>query len=274
MRTKIPLKKFIAASVAAFMAAASAGCFDLGGFSEETDYYESFGDIGLVYQNPESLQKDVERDDYSVQDYFYNKNTGEDFAYGDPKDEESDEGKVIPQLSYVYMSIPVTRAMTIDSFALYFNAVQTGSLEVYFYVVDELPNDGDFTTIRLLGEPEYQQKLDEDGKPMFDINGRPIFQEKLDDENNPIYDANGNPVYVANIYSDPSDSLIVAKATAHVTEGEWVSLIVDTWNGASELEIKESQYLLLRFVNNSGLNTGDQPTIDFRVTNLLIRAFF
>ena len=113
-----------------------------------------------MYQNPDADEKDIEYEDYSVEDYFYNKSTGEKFSYGNPKDEESDEGKDIPQLSYVYMAIPVEQDLRIESFARDFNATQTCSMEVFFYVVDELPNGGNFKNIWLLGEPEYQQKPD------------------------------------------------------------------------------------------------------------------
>ena len=243
MRIKIFLKKFISIGVAAILSAASVGCFDLGGFSDDTEYYETFGDVRLVYQNPDVIDKDVETQDYSIQDYFYNKNTGEDFVYGDPKDEESDDGKDIPQLLYTYMAIPVEQDLNIDSVALYFNALQTCALEVVLYVVGELPNGGKFTGIRLLGEPEYPQKLDE-GNPEMDENNQP--------------------------YSDPDDELIVARSTVYVSENKWVALVMEANNS---IEVKESQYLLLRFLNNCGASTGENPPVAFRVTNLLVRAF-
>jgi hypothetical protein len=200
--------------------------------------------VKLVYQNPAVAEKDIENEEYSVKDYFYNKNTGEDFSYGDPKDEESDEGKDIPQLSYVYMAIPVEQDLSVESFALYFNALQTCSMEVVFYLVDDLPDGGDFSNVWLLGEPEYQQKQ-EDGETV---------EEKIE-------------------YSDPKDECIVAKTTLQVKAGEWTSLIVSNWNTAGDLVVKDGQYLLLRFINNSGANTDGKPSVAFRVTNLLIRAF-
>ena len=252
MRIKIFLKKLISIGVVAIMAVTLVGCFDLGDFSDDATYYATFGDVRLVYQNPNATEKDIETKDYSIEDYFYNKNTGENFVYGNPKDEESDEGKDIPQLPYVYMAIPVKQDLSVDSMALYFNALQTCSLEIFFYVVDELPNGGDFTNVRLLGEPEYQQKLDENGHPMTDENNQPIL-DKIE-------------------YSDPDESLMVACTTTRVKNGEWVSLVMDNWNNGNIAQINAGQYLLLRFVNNGGANAGGNPSVAFRVTNLLIRA--
>ena len=252
MRIKIFFKRLISISVAVVLAVTLVGCFDLGDFRDEEDYYASIGDVELVYQNPNEIEKDIEQSEYSIRDYFYNKNTGEDFTYGDPKDDESDEGKDIPQLPYVYMVIPLNRDLCVESVALYFNALRTCSLGILVYVVDNLPDDGDFTNIMLLGDPEYRQKLDDDGNPMTDENNMPILELIK--------------------YSDPDDRSIVASTTTYVENGEWVSMVLDKWNGEKNIEIKESQYLLLRFINNSGLNTGDNLSVAFRVTNLLIRA--
>lgn len=254
MRIKIFLKCLISISVAIILFATLIGCFDLGDFSDEEAYYSAFGDVRLVYQNPTDIKKNIESEDYSVRDYFYNKNTGEDFTYGDPKDEEADEGKDIPQLPYVYMAIPLEEDLRIESVALYFNATKTCSLEVFFYVVDDLPNGGDFTNIRLLGEPEYQQKLDGGGNPVIGEDGEPVYE------------------YIE--YSDPDDNLIVSKSTVQLIEGKWDSIVVDNWKEQSSIEVKSGQYLLLRFVNNSGLNNGDNLSVAFRTTNLLIRAFY
>ena len=38
------------------------------------------------------------------------------------------------------------------------------------------------------------------------------------------------------------------------------------------VEVKESQYILLRFINNSGKGTAEHSSVEFRVTNLLIRS--
>ena len=243
MRIKIFLKKLISLCVAVFISATCVGCFDLGDFKNEAEYYDSFGDVGLVYQDPDTDEKSVEEDEYSIQDYFYNKNTGKSFSYGDPEDEEPDEGKDIPQLPYAYMSIPVERDLKMESLGLYFNTTQTCTFEVVLYLVDDLP---DFSNIWLLGEPEYQQKEDDKGE---------MVNQKIE-------------------YSDPDDSKIVARASVQAKAGEWVSILVKDWNSGKRLEIKESQYLLLRFANNCGISTQKDSLVSFRTTNLLLRAIF
>lgn len=249
MRIKSLSKKLFSVLVAAVMAVTLTGCFDLGEFNDEEEYYDSFGEIRLVYQNPESVEKDVEESKYGVRDYFYNKKTGEEFGYGDPEDDEPDEGKDIPRLNYVYMAIPVKRSFNMESFALYFNAVQTGNLKITVFLVNSLP---DFDNIRLLNDPEYQQKLDGDG--------------------NPVTDEDGNPVYEAVKYSDPSDDKRVCVTTLHTDSDRWEAIVVSRWNGNSVLSVSAGQYLLLRFDNNSGYNSGEEPAIAFRMTNMLVRA--
>jgi hypothetical protein len=242
MRIKIFLKKLAAIGAAAILSAAPAGCFDLGDFNEDSDYYAAFGEISLVHSID---KKEAECKKYSIEDYFYNKNTGEDFSYGNPKDDEPDEEKDIPQLPYVYMAIPVLQDLSIDSLALYFNTVKSCRLEVVFYVVGDLPNDGDFSNIRLLDDPEYQKKPGDNGG---------IIYEKIE-------------------YSDPDESLIVAQTALQVQKGVWDSFTVNSWSSGNTVEVKKGQYLLLRFINNSGIYTGEDSLIEFRVTNLLIRAF-
>jgi hypothetical protein len=127
------------------------------------------------------------------------------------------------------------------------------------------------------GEIIYKQQVDENGNPITDSEGNPIYVQKTDENGNLMVDEQGNPIYEPILekvdYSDPDDSLIVAKANVYVKNEEWVSLTVENWNGKSALEIEENQYVLLRFVNNSGVYTGINHSVEFRVTNLLIRAF-
>ena len=252
MHIKIFLKKFISIVVTVILSVTMVGCFDLGDFEDESEYYNAFGDVQLVYQNPNAVEKDVMYEEYSVKDYFYNSNTGNDFVYGDPNDDDPDEGKDIPRLPYVYMAIPFKQDLNVDSVALYFNALEKCSLKVSFYIVDKLPDGGDFDNIRIFGEPE--------------------FRPKLDDDDNPLYDDNNNPILEKIEYSDPHESLIVYNATISLTKDKWTSVVVDTWSKGDVVEVKDSQYLLLRFVNNSGASEEGDIPVAFRVTNLLIRA--
>jgi hypothetical protein len=268
MRIKIFLKKLISISVAAVLAGTLIGCFDLGDFSDEEAYYDSFGDIRLVYPTAE---KEAKYADYSVSTYFYNENTGKNFQYGN---EETGEVNPIPKLSYIYMSIPVEQDMNIESLALYFNADKEVSMEVFVYLVEEseLPDGGGFTNIRLLGDPEYLQERDENDNLLFDTAGNPVYKQKVDENGKPMTEG-GSPIYETAMYSDPSDDLIVAKTSVAMQKEKWVSLMVQ-WNGENALQVEDGQYLLLRFINNSGLNTNSETAVTFNTTNLLIRALF
>ena len=263
MRIKI-FKKLFSAIAIVFAAIAVAGCYDLGDFEDEDAYYAAFGDVRLVYAEEEGIAYK----DYPLEAYFYNENTVNDFTYGEPS-----EGRELPQLQYAYMAVPIEKDFRMDSLALYLNATQTCALEIQIYLVNHLPDDGAFRSIKLLGDPEYQQKLDENGAPMFDESGNPIYQEMLDGENNPIYDQDGNPIYQPIVYSDPDESFMVGKVTIHTQEGRWTSFTVNRWNTENTLTVKKSQYLLLRFMNNGGYATENTPPVSFRATNLLVRAF-
>ena len=252
MVIKIFLKKLIPLIVAVVMAVTFTGCFDLGDFENEEDYYEAFGDVKLVYQDHESLIKDINTSDYSVEDYFYNANTGNDFTYGNPDDDIPDEGKDIPQLAYLYMAIPMDKSLNIDSFALFFNSTVTGGLKIEFYLVDDLPGGGGFDNVKIFGDPEYREVLDGDGKPLLDKDGKPILEPVL--------------------YDDPSADDMIAKANVYLDAGVWNSVLLEEFDGDDVVTVNESQYLLLKFVNNGGYKAEEDLVMPFRTTNLLVRA--
>ena len=243
MRIKIFAKKLIAISVAVLSTVTLANCFDLGDFSDESAYYAAFGDIGLIdgsrtEKEGGEVVREINQEDYDIQEYFYKDSFNVKSSVGEA------EEKYTPQLPYIYMAIPVEQDMNVDSLVLYFNATKACALETSFYVVDTLP---DFTNIRLLGDPEYQQKYDEGTGE--------LIEEKLQ-------------------YTDPDDTLLVGTTSVQVKDGVWVSLLMDTWNGADVIKINAGQYLLLRFMNNSGGYVGEQEvaSVTFSVANLLIRT--
>ena len=237
MRIKIFLKKLISISVAVILAVTLVACFDLGDFSDEDAYYKSFGDIRLVYATDE---KEVEHEEYSVSTYFYNENTGASFEYDD---EKTSAVESMEKLQYLYMSIPIKRDMNIESLALYFNGDKNVSVQVLVYLLSEenLPDGGDFNNIRLLGDPEYPQEPNEGEEPVT--------------------------------YSDPDDQFKVATTSVTTKKDQWVSFMAQ-WNGESALTVENGQYLVLRFINNGGLNTTPETAVAFNTTNLLVRAFF
>ena len=82
--------------IAAVLLIAVSGCEDLGAYEDTTEYYNSFGDIVLINATSKS------KNEYSVEDYFYNEDAREDFL-------EGDDGAYngVEYGDYVYMAIPL-----------------------------------------------------------------------------------------------------------------------------------------------------------------------
>ena len=245
------LKKTLFLILSLVIAFSISGCFDLGSFENDEDYYDTFGEVRLVYFDNDQVQTK----DYSVRDYFYNNNTVEDFVYGDPTDDEEDVGKDIPLLPYVYLAVQINKSLQLDSFSLYMQG-STVNASLSMFLVDELPDGGDFTDIRNCGDPEYSQKEDEGGNLVFDEEGNPVY-----DENKPIS------------YSDPTNDSLVAQTSISVSPF-WDSFTISTFNGGLDfLEVESGQYLLLRVNNNSGMGN-KQEQVELKVINMLVRAIY
>ena len=243
------LKKILFLILSMVLAFSISGCFDLGIFETDEDYYDTFGDVRLVYFDNDQ----VETKDYSVRDYFYNNNTVEDFVYGDPTDDEDDIGKDIPLLPYVYLAVKINKSLQLDSFSLYVQGT-TANASISVFLVNSLPDGGDFTDIKNCGDPEYSQKEDEDGNLVYDEEGNPVY-----DESKPIS------------YSDPKNESLVAQTSVSVSP-YWDSFTITTWKGGLEtLEVESGQYLLFRVNNNSGMGN-IQEQVSFKAINMLVRA--
>ena len=83
----------LAICITAILGIAVCGCDDLGAYENTEAYYASFGDVVLIGGEAE------EGKSYSVEKYFYNKESREDFL-------ENSEDK-IAHSDYVYVAIPV-----------------------------------------------------------------------------------------------------------------------------------------------------------------------
>ena len=119
----------LALCLMATLAVAMSGCDDLGAFEDTNEYYSSFGNIILISGTTK------EEKPYSVEKYFYNKESREDFLKGEERIAYSD---------YMYMAIPLKSDIDMDTLALYLQAKNDVTVYVHAYVI----NQSEWDTIR------------------------------------------------------------------------------------------------------------------------------
>lgn len=224
------------------------GCEDLGAFEDVERYYASFGDIRLTGGTREGEAYPTAT--YSVEAYFYNTDSREDFLEGE------DGYAGVPEGDYVYMAIPLEAQLCVDSLALYLKSPRSTTLCLSVFLVDELPEK-----IRGIGDPATEL-VEKDG----------VTEEQ------PI------------AYDDPPLSESLSNHTLSLQAGEWEAFLIDSFlEGGSvkkQFNASAGQYILILFRNNSDAFSHIDATgarfdpvtgaelfrESFTMTNLLVRA--
>jgi hypothetical protein len=103
-------------------------------------------------------------------------------------------------------------------------------------------------------------------------------------------DAGADTENTENKYADPDPATRIGEIVVHLQKGKWASFVLDDFlvQGQSQtsIDIKEDQYVLLQFRNNSGVREFDEtkqayvdpqtglalPTARITMTNLLVRS--
>ena len=94
MRLKRIVSACFVLCITAILWVAVCGCEDLGEYESTTEYYESLDEVTLISATTKEAKT------YSVEDYFYNKESKEDFLVG-----EDGVYKGVEYSDYVYMAI-------------------------------------------------------------------------------------------------------------------------------------------------------------------------
>ena len=250
------VRTLLAVCTAAVLATAACGCDDLGAYDDTEEYYATFGDIVLLDGTPGECAE------YSVEDYFYNRESREDFL-------EGDDGAYsgVEHSDYVYMAIPFEGNVNMDTLALYMQSPSDGAVFINVYLVDQIPSNW-----RLPEDPGVAPAAEGDASA-----------EESGDEFET--EGEGEPEY-----DDPDPETRIGETTVYLKNQEWNSFVVDVFrvNGSTQrsIEITEGQYILLQFRNNSGIRVLDEATgryvdpqtglelqkAEITMTNLLIRA--
>ncbi|MGN1060296.1 MAG: hypothetical protein ACI4QN_01040 [Candidatus Coproplasma sp.] len=239
----MPIKKRLTRFAVLLLALSSlflGGCFDLGDFENEEQYYLSFGLVSLI-------GKDKVQKSYSLSEYFYNESTVNDFECNIASDE------------YIYFAVPFSRDMQVDSFTLFINCETTCSFNYSAFIVTSLP-----TNIRGYADPEYTVRKDSEGNPLLDEHGNEI-RDYI------VYD---DPKTEGALWSD-SFSAKAGNWTSFCIDGWYTgALNVDgTKKKENYITAHMGEILLIRFENNGGYGADKGYIhVPFKTTDMLIRA--
>ena len=132
MRFKKIVSAFLALCLVATLAVAMSGCDDLGAYENPSEYYGSFGEIVLI-NGANKKEKG-----YSVEKYFYNEESREDFLKGEER---------VAYGEYTFMAIPFNKDIDMDTFALYLQSQSDVTVFINAYVISQdewdIIRDGD-----------------------------------------------------------------------------------------------------------------------------------
>lgn len=246
MRFKRIAKASVVFCIAAILGIAACGCDDLGAYEDTDEYYSSFGDIALISG---TATDKTDKKEYSVEEYFYNKESRDHFLEG-----ENGAYGGVEHGDYVYMAIPFESDIQMDSIALFLQSEEDVTVYISVFVAEDIPSNW---------------KAISDLQPIGGASGGVIDDSIFDD---PRPDTRIGEVKVG-LKKGKWGSFVLDDLTV---------------NGAAQesIQIKDGQYVLLQIRNNSGVRkiddtkqiyvdtvTGDELTeARITMTNLLIRA--
>ena len=272
MTFKNGVRACLALCITVILWIALCGCEDLGAYESTDEYYKSFGNIVLINGTTK------EKKEYSLDPYFYSKASREDFLV-----DEDGKYSGVPHGDYVYMAIPLSGDIDMDTLALYLQSPNDVAVHINVYVTNEIPTNWKSITDNVIppeGSVEGSGEVSSDGEG--------------NEDSSPENEGGGNgssaPENKVETYDDPSPETRIGEITVHLKGGEWSSFVLDYFKVSDttqkSIQITKDQYILLQFRNNSGVREFDEkkqayvdiqtglelPQAKITVTNLLIRA--
>ena len=253
MRFKSIFKAFVAICMAAIILIAACGCEDLGAYENTEEYYSSFGDIVLIDGTTKN------RTEYSVETYFYNKESREDFLRG-----EDGAYKGVEYAEYVYMAIPFESSIDMDTLALFIQSKADVTVYISVFISDKIPTNW---------KAVADNVINQDGSNI-------VLAEGAENESQ----------NTEKVYDDPDSETRIGEVSVHLKNGKWNSFVLDVFKiggkTQNSIQINDGQYILLQIRNNSGVRVFNEekqayvdaitgielPSAEITMTNLLIRA--
>ena len=253
MRFKSISKAFVALCMAAIILIAACGCEDLGAYENTEEYYSSFGDIVLIDGTTKN------KTEYSVETYFYNKESREDFLRG-----EDGAYKGVEYAEYVYMAIPFESSIDMDTLALFIQSKADVTVYISVFISDKIPTNW---------KAVADNQMNQDGSEI-------VLAEGAENESQ----------NTEKVYDDPDPQTSIGEVAVHLKNGKWNSFVLDVFKiggkTQNSIQINDGQYILLQIRNNSGVRVFNEekqayvdgltgielPSTEITMTNLLIRA--
>ena len=253
MRFKSISKAFVALCMAAIILIAACGCEDLGAYENTEEYYSSFGDIVLIDGTTKN------KTEYSVETYFYNKESREDFLRG-----EDGAYKGVEYAEYVYMAIPFESSIDMDTLALFIQSKADVTVYISVFISDKIPTNW---------KAVADNQMNQDGSEI-------VLAEGAENESQ----------NTEKVYDDPDPQTSIGEVAVHLKNGKWNSFVLDVFkmDGKTQksIQINDGQCILLQIRNNSGVRVFNEekkayvdqltgielPSAEITMTNLLIRA--
>ena len=241
MRFKSIVSAFVVLCITATLWVALCGCDDLGAYDDTDEYYASFDDIVLISGTSR------EEDEYSVEKYFYNKESREDFLAG-----EDGAYKGVKYSDYVYMAIPFESNIDMDTLALYIRSETDVSVFINVFLTDKIPSN-------------WKAIADNEGSGTPTDNGKEVYDDPAPETR----------------IGEAAVHLKGGKWGSFVVDEFEVN-----GSSQRSIQINDGQYVLLQIRNNSGVRSFDQEkqtyvdpqtglelqSAQITMTNLLIRA--
>ena len=258
----------LAICITAILVIAVCGCNDLGAYSDAEEYYDSFGDIVFIGGAAGEGKK------YSVKEHFYNKESREDFLVG----EDGVYGGV-KHSDYVYVAIPLTKDIKMDSLAMYLQAKNDVMVYINVYITNEIPTNWKGTDELLTDGEESTDtssgNLEEDSTEIPADSYEETSSELSEDSSEEM----------TQTYGDPDPKSKIGEITLYLNGGAWRSFTLDSFKINDKIEksiyVEKGQYILLQIRNNFDKDKElcvDSETglalekAEITMTNLLVRA--
>ena len=285
MTFKRKVAAFVAICITAILVIAVGGCDDLGAYEDTKEYYNSFGDVVFVGGAA------GEGKGYSVEEYFYNTESRDDFLVG-----EDGVYHGVEHSDYVYVAIPFTKDIKMDSLAMFLQANDDVAVHINVYVTDEIPTNWkkleDLTVAEestdvssdnledLTDEESTEASSDNfeditDAEESFDVSSdnleENITEIVTDTSDETSVESSTEATSetsdttteeVTQTYDDPDPDSRIGEITLYLKGGAWNSFTLDTFKVDNKVEksiyVEEGQYILLQIRNNSGVRVFDE----------------